>query len=91
MRLMIAAFWGSLVLGIAQEQGPTTTGIGYGSPEWMMVAPGQVVTVFATGIKTTLPLSGSQRRRIAAAVTPWPTSIYGISVRRGGCYCPSTP
>jgi hypothetical protein len=40
----------SLVFG----QGPTLAGIGYADPSIMRVGPGQITTLFVTGLKTVL-------------------------------------
>ena len=60
----------SLVFG----QGPTLTGIGYVDPSIMRVAPGQITTLFVTGLKTVLASS------VSAPGLPLPTTLAGISV-----------
>jgi uncharacterized protein (TIGR03437 family) len=60
----------SLVFG----QGPVLTGIGYVDPSIMRVAPGQITTLFVTGLKTVLASS------VSAPGLPLPTTLAGISV-----------
>jgi hypothetical protein len=55
-------------------QGPTLTGTGYGDPSVIKVAPGQITTLFVTGLKTVL-LSP-----VNATILPLPTTLAGISV-----------
>jgi hypothetical protein len=55
-------------------QGPTLTGAGYTNPTQVQVAPGQIATLFASGLKTVL----SQPLR--ATSLPPPNSLGGISV-----------
>ena len=55
-------------------QGPTLTGIGYVDPSIMRVAPGQITTLFVTGLKTVLASS------VSAPGLPLPTTLAGISV-----------
>src|ERR1700680_1957263 len=56
-------------------QGPTLTGTGYANPSIVRVAPGQITTLFVSGLKTVLPTEP-----INAASVPLPTSLAGISV-----------
>jgi hypothetical protein len=56
-------------------QGPTLTGTGYVDPSRFFVAPGQITTLFVTGLKTILP-----SEPIKAQAVPLPTSLAGISV-----------
>ena len=55
-------------------QGPTLTGLGYADPARIQVAPGQVTTLFMTGLN--LDKANPQR----ATALPLPTSLAGISV-----------
>jgi hypothetical protein len=55
-------------------QGPTLVGAGYANPTQIQVAPGQVATLFVSGLKTVL----SQPLR--ATSLPLPNSLGGISV-----------
>jgi len=55
-------------------QGPTLTGIGYVDPSIMRVAPGQITTLFVTGLKIVLASS------VSAPGLPLPTTLAGISV-----------
>jgi len=57
-------------------QGPTLAGSGYTDTSIIQVAPGQITTLFVTGLKTVLPTS-----RVDANVIPLPTTLQGISVR----------
>jgi len=62
-------------LGFLFGQGVTLIGSGYSDPSVIRVAPGQIATLFVTGLKTVL-LS----QPINAAVVPLPTALAGISV-----------
>lgn len=62
-------------LGPLFGQGPTLTGTGYSNPSVVRVAPGQITTLFVTGLKTVLP-----SEPIKATSVPLPTSLAGISV-----------
>ncbi len=54
---------------------PTLTGAGYSNPGVVRVAPGQITTLFITGLKTVLT-----SEMIRASTLPLPTSLAGISV-----------
>jgi uncharacterized protein (TIGR03437 family) len=56
-------------------QGITLTGTGYGDPSVIRVAPGQIATLFVTGLKTVLP-----SQRVNATIVPLPATLAGISV-----------
>src|ERR1035438_8270251 len=56
-------------------QGPTLTGTGYADPSVIKVAPGQITTLFVTGLKTVLSV-----QPVNAAILPLPTTLAGISV-----------
>jgi uncharacterized protein (TIGR03437 family) len=62
-------------LGSVFGQGPTLTGTGYSKPPVIRVAPGQVTTLFVTGLTTVLP-----SEPIKATTLPLPMSLAGISV-----------
>jgi len=67
-----------LIAGSAFGQGGITlAGAGYTAPSPIRVAPGQVITLRLTGLKTILPASAPTSR---AASVPLPTSLAGISV-----------
>ena len=66
--LLSGAFW---ALG---QSGPTVAGVGYSVP-FPTVAPGQVVRLQVTGLKTVLLPS-----LLTATTTPLPTVLGGISV-----------
>jgi hypothetical protein len=61
-------------LGPLFGQGPTLTGAGYAYPVPIRVAPGQITTLFVTGLKTVLP------QPVKAMSLPLPNSLAGISV-----------
>jgi uncharacterized protein (TIGR03437 family) len=56
-------------------QGPTLAGIGYTDPSIIRVAPGQITTLFVTGLKTVLSSSP-----VNATTVPPPFTLSGISV-----------
>jgi hypothetical protein len=56
-------------------QGPTLAGTGFTDPSIIRVAPGQITTLFVTGLQTVLASS-----QINADVIPLPTKLAGISV-----------
>ncbi len=56
-------------------QGPTLAGSGYSDPSIILVAPGQITTIFVTGLKTVLPSSP-----VNANIIPLPTTLAGITV-----------
>jgi len=58
------------------QSGPTLIGAGYSLPTELMVAPGQIVRLQVTGLKTVVPQGFQQ-----ATSVPLPTSIAGISVK----------
>jgi hypothetical protein len=62
-------------LGPANGQGPTLAGTGYTDPSIIRVAPGQITTLFVTGLKTVLSSSP-----VNATVVPLPTMLAGITV-----------
>ncbi len=65
----------SMSLGPLFGQGPTLAGAGYSNPSIIRVAPGQITTLFVTGLKTVLP-----SQPIKATSLPLPTMLAGISV-----------
>ena len=56
------------------QSGPTLVGSGYGSPPYVSVAPGQVLTLWVAGLKAISPSTSN------ATMFPLPTSLAGISV-----------
>jgi hypothetical protein len=64
-------------------QGGTLAGAGYSDPSLIRVAPGQVTTLFVTGLKTVLPSSP-----VNAVTLPLPTVLAGISVSLNGTPIP---
>lgn len=56
-------------------QGPTLAGTGYTDPSIIRVAPGQITTLFVTGLKTVLT-----SQPVNANTIPLPTTLAGISV-----------
>src|ERR1035441_10360033 len=66
-------------------QGPTLVGAGYANPTQVQVAPGQVATLFVSGLKSVL----SQPLR--ATSLPLPNSLGGISVTVSQLSGPSYP
>src|ERR1700691_4556847 len=63
------------LLAFGQTASPNTiVGAGYISPTSLKVAPGQIITVFAAGVGSTLT------QPVFAGAGNWPTSLAGISV-----------
>ncbi len=62
-------------LGPLFGQGPTLVGTGYSDPSYILVAPGQITTLFVSGLKTVL-----STEPIKATSLPLPTSLAGISI-----------
>jgi uncharacterized protein (TIGR03437 family) len=56
------------------QSGPTLVGSGYGSPPYVSVAPGQVLTLWVAGLKAISPSTSN------ATMFPLSTSLAGISV-----------
>jgi hypothetical protein len=73
-------------LGSLFGQGPTLAGSGYSNPSIIKVAPGQITTLFMTGLKTVLP-----SEPIRATTLPLPTTLAGISVTLTQNGQPPTP
>jgi uncharacterized protein (TIGR03437 family) len=65
-------------VGLLFGQGPTLVGTGYTDPSYILIAPGQITTLFVTGLKTTLPSAP-----IKATSFPLPSVLGGISVTLG--------
>jgi hypothetical protein len=61
-------------LGPAFSQGMTLAGTGYSDPSIIRVAPGQITTLFVTGLKTVLSSPQTATR------LPLPTTLGGIAV-----------
>jgi uncharacterized protein (TIGR03437 family) len=57
------------------QTGPTLIGSGYNLPTALRLAPGQITTLFVTGLKTVLP-SGF----VEATTVPLPKTLAGISI-----------
>lgn len=57
------------------QTGPTLVGTGYGLPATIRVAPGQITTLFVTGLKTVL-----SSQQVKATTLPLPSTLSGISV-----------
>ncbi|MBI1353149.1 MAG: hypothetical protein GC160_02300 [Acidobacteria bacterium] len=70
----VVLFW-PVGVGSLFGQGPTLSGSGYSSPAIWGVAPGQITTLFVTGLQTVLPEGGAQ-----AETLPAPTSLAGLSL-----------
>lgn len=62
-------------LGPLFGQGPTLAGTGYSNPSIIRVAPGQITTLFVTGLKTVL-----SSPPVKATGLPLPTTLAGISI-----------
>ncbi|MCL5746516.1 MAG: hypothetical protein M1541_21725 [Acidobacteria bacterium] len=62
-------------LGPLFGQGPTLVGTGYSDPSIFRVAPGQITTLFVTGLKTVL-----SSQPFKAASVPLPVTLAGIAV-----------
>ena len=65
----------AMSLGPLFGQGPTLAGIGYSNPSIIRVAPGQITTLFVTGLKTVL-----SSQPVKATSLPLPTMLAGISI-----------
>jgi uncharacterized protein (TIGR03437 family) len=65
----------SMSLGHLFGQGPTLAGTGYSNPSIMRVAPGQITTLFVTGLKTVL-----SSQPVSATSLPLPSTLAGITV-----------
>jgi uncharacterized protein (TIGR03437 family) len=71
--LLVAA--ASALSALGQSTGPgTIIGAGYLFPAPINVAPGQIITIFAAGVGSTLT------QPVFAGAGNWPTSLAGISV-----------
>ncbi len=79
-------FLGLLALLPLAAQNITLTGAGYADPTLLRVAPGQVVTLFASGLLTVLP-----NLEAHATTNPLPTTLAGISVTLNQFDLPSRP
>ncbi len=73
-------------LGSLFAQGPTLTGVGYSDPSIIRVTPGQIITLFVTGLRTVLPSEPIQAQSV-----PLPTSLAGISVTLNQSEQPALP
>src|SRR5260370_19135925 len=58
----------------AGQSGPTLTGSGYNFPANVRVAPGQITTLFVTGLKVAL-----SSQPVKATSWPLPVTLSGIS------------
>jgi uncharacterized protein (TIGR03437 family) len=72
LRLMLLAV--VLVCRTFGQGGPMVVGSGYGLPNYLTVAPGQVMTLQVTGLKAVLPSP------LKSTASPLPTVLSGISV-----------
>jgi hypothetical protein len=73
LRLWICLF--AMSFATLFGQGPTLTGTGYADPSVIKVAPGQITTLYVTGLKTVLSV-----QPVNATSLPLPTTLAGISV-----------
>jgi uncharacterized protein (TIGR03437 family) len=64
-----------MCLGLLFGQGMTLAGNGYADPSIIRAAPGQITTLFVTGMKTVL-----SSQPVNAALVPLPTTLAGIAV-----------
>ena len=87
MRRMLLAALCAILITLAPMfgQGPTLVGAGYANPTQVQVAPGQIATLFVSGLKSVL----SQPLR--ATSLPLPNSLGGISVTVSQLSSPSYP
>ena len=76
MRRMLLAALCAVLMNLSPlfGQGMTLTGSGYASPTPIRVSPGQITTLFASGLNTVLS------QPVNANVVPLPTKLAGISV-----------
>lgn len=75
-RTMLIAFSVlQIAVGLAFGQGATLTGSGYSDPSIVHAAPGQITTLFVSGLKTVL-----SSQSVTATGVPLPTTLVGISV-----------
>jgi uncharacterized protein (TIGR03437 family) len=74
-KLFISVCLPLISLGPLFGQGATLTGSGYSDPSIINVAPGQVTTLFVTGLKTVL-----SSQPVSASALPLPAALAGISV-----------
>jgi hypothetical protein len=67
----------AILMGLAPlfGQGITLSGTGYTDPSTIRVAPGQITTLFVTGLKTVL-----SSQPVNATIVPLPVTLAGISV-----------
>ncbi|HXB67279.1 MAG TPA: hypothetical protein VNY05_03500 [Candidatus Acidoferrales bacterium] len=65
----------SMSLGHLLGQSPILAGTGYSNPSIIRVAPGQITTLFVTGLKTVLP-----SQPVRATSLPLPATLAGISI-----------
>jgi uncharacterized protein (TIGR03437 family) len=72
--MLIAICVSPLAVGVVFGQGETLTGSGYTNPSIVHAAPGQITTLFVSGLTTVLSQS------VAATAVPLPTTLAGISV-----------
>jgi uncharacterized protein (TIGR03437 family) len=61
--------------GMLYGQQPTLVATGYTDPSYIWIAPGQITTLFVTGLKSALP-----SQPVAATSLPLPSALAGISV-----------
>lgn len=73
--MLIALCVSPMTAGLVFGQGTTLTGSGYTDPSIVHAAPGQITTLFVTGLTTVL-----SSQPVAATGVPLPTTLAGISV-----------
>lgn len=78
LRLLVVLTLGCLP-AVAQT-GATLAAVGYQDPQWLIVAPGQVITLFITGASIVLPQPTAQDPAVGAGQLPLPTSLAGFSL-----------
>lgn len=78
MNRLRLGFWIAMLitLGLPASAQVTVVGSKYAPQQGVQVAPGQVVTVLLTGLKTVFPANASVQR---ATTVPLPTQLAGIS------------
>jgi hypothetical protein len=76
---MISAVVPVLVVQALAQNGPTLVGLSYHAPTTVF-APGQIVRLQVTGLKTILPLTSDGTTTQRAPSVPLPTTMAGISV-----------
>ena len=78
--LRVTAIFTLGCLCAAAQTGVTIAAVGYQDPQWLIVAPGQVVTIFFSGATIVLPRTGALDAVIGATELPLPTTLAGFAV-----------